>query len=493
MPEPTESESPGHLYNLLALYAALDKAVLSSDDPATAAIVEGFLPGTTGEGQRGWSRDLERFLGEPFPSVNTALSRFLDAGTAPTRPQLSRLVYVLGSIAHVPGARVGIEDDELARGLGLARPQGEPLPAQTPGRDFAGGVTDPGGRLLQVLLERFKNLHDWIPATREAVLLNCLDEIVARIALCNACVTTQNNIECVLVDTKLESSSVSLDQVKAILDPRNWNKTAGEFFCSMQDLGTSNAADYPQWGRILETVSAWCGTGLPKLETDLLFYKANYPGQAVVQYDLNPSGTEGDGKVTVDKGWLKVGTRTGGNAGVAVSTRKVVHITGLPPVAQKIFVCVMGYGWASWEMLLGGAIQSPAGLVAWTEPPTPLQGVQGVLHFTSSFVGTQAAQPATTPTITQPAATPTSTGTRPKTAAGLAVSMFSDYLAQLANDSAALAAKWSNRDFTVDDLAKYGAEYGARLAAEPWRFVERLTELPPRKPTCPPIIGDDGF
>ncbi len=306
--------------------------------------------------------------------------------------------------------------------------------------------------------------------------------------------TTQNNIECVLVDTKFESSSVSLDQV-AILDPRNWNKTAGEFFCSMQDLGTSNAADYPQWGRILETVSAWCGTGLPKLETDLLFYKANYPGQAVVQYDLNPSGTEGDGKVTVDKGWLKVGTRTGGNAGVAVSTRKVVHITGLPPVAQKIFVCVMGYGWASWEMLLGEAIQSPAGLVAWTEPPTPLQGVQGVLHFTSSFVGTQAAQPATTPTITQPAATPTSTGTRPKTAAGLAVSMFSDYLAQVANDSAAARGRKGRKpaDFTVDDLAEYGAEYGARLAAEPWRFVERLTELPPRKPTCPPIIGDDGF
>jgi hypothetical protein len=493
MPEPTESESPGHLYNLLALYAALDKAVLSSDNPATAAIVEGFLPGTTGENQRGWSRELERFLGQAFPSANTALSDFLAAEAPPTRPQLSRLVYIIGCIAHVPGALVGIEDDELARGLGLARPQGEPLPGPSLEVAYARGVTDPGIRLLQVLRERFKNLHDWIPATREAVLLKCLDEIVASIPLCNACVTTQNNIECVLVDTKLESNSVSLDQVKAILDPRNWNKTAGEFFCSMRYLGTSNAADYPQWGRILETVSAWCGTGLPKLETDLLFFKANYPGQAVLQYDLNPSGTEGNGKVTVDKGWLKVATRTGGNAGVTVSTRKVVHIDGLPPVAQKIFVCVMGYGWASWEMLLGEAIQSPAGLVAWTEAPAPLAGAQGVQHFASSFVGAQEAQPATTPTTTRPATTPTTSGTRSKTAAGLAVSMFSDYLAQVANDSAELAAKWYGHDLTVDDLAEYGAKYGARFATEPWRFVQRVTELPPRPPARPPIIGDNGF
>ena len=313
--------------------------------------------------------------------------------------------------------------------------------------------------------------------------------------------TTQNNIECVLVDTHLDSDSlslnVSLDQVKAILDPRNWSTTAGQFFCKMEDRGLSNAAAYPNWGRVIETVSAACGTPMRTLTTDLLFFKADYPGQAVVQYELNPSGTDGDGKVTVDKGWLKAAakTSTGGNAGVTVSTRKVVHINGLPPVAQKIFVCVMGYGYASWEMLLGQAVRSPVGLVAWTDPPAPPNGALGVQHFASSFAAAQAepaTKPATQPTATQPTTQPATAGTRPKTAAGLAVSMFSDYLAEVANDSAALAAKWSNRDFTVDDFAKYGAKYGARLATEPWRFVERLTELPPRKPTGPPI-GDDGF
>jgi len=494
MTRPT-AEAPGRLYNLLALYAALDQAVLNSDDPATAAIVEGFLPGTTGENQRGWSVALERFLGQDFPSANTALSNILAVEQPLTRPQLSRLVYVLGSLMHVPNALVGVEDDQLAQGLSLAQPQGQPVPDPIPEVAYTRGVTDPGRRLLLVLGERFKNLHDWIPATREAVRLFCLDPVVASIPLCNACVTIQDGIECVLVDTRLESNSVSLDQVTAILDPRNWSTTAGDFFCNMTFLGASNAADYPNWGRVLETVCAWCGTGMPKLKTDLLFLKADYPGQAVLQYELNPSGTDGDGKVKVDKGWLKVATRTstGGNAGVTVSTRKVVHIAGLPPVAQKIFVCVMGYGYASWEMLLGAAIRSPGGLVAWTEPPAPLDGAQGVQHFTSSFAGAQATQPATTPTTTQPATTPTTSGARPKTAAGLAVSMFSDYLAEVANDSAELAAKWSCRDLTVDDLAKYGAKYGARFATEPWRFVQRVAELPPRPPTHPPIIGDDGF
>ena len=499
MTEPTESESPGHLYHLLALYAALDKAVLSSNDPETAAIVEGFLPGTTGLNQRGWSNALEEFLGQEFPDANSALFEILAAPQL-TRPQLSRLVYVLGCIAHVPGTYVGIEDDSLALGLGLAQPQGEPSPGPSPQVAYARDVTDPGRRLLLVLGERFKNLHDWIPATREAVLLNCLDKIVASIPLCNACVTIQNGIECILIDTHLDSNSlslnVSIDQVKAILDPRNWNKTAGEFFCNMQYLGASNDAAYTNWGRVLETVSAWCGTPMPPLNTDLLFFKADYPGQGVVQYELNPSGTRGDGKVTVDKGWLKVATKTstGANAGVTVSTRKVVHINGLPPVAQKIFICVMGYGYASWEMLLDEAAHPPGGLIAWSADPAPLQGIQGVQHFASSFSGAQAAEQAQpAQPSTHPTTTPTTSGTRPTTAAGLAVSMFSDYLAEVANDSAELAAKWTTLDFSVDDLAKYGAKYGARLVTEPLRFVERLTGLPPRKPASPPIKGDDGL
>src|SRR6201988_527022 len=181
----------------------------------------------------------------------------------------------------------------------------------------------------------------------------------------------------------------------------------------MQYLNTRGVSPYQNWGRVLETVSAWCGI-LPVLKTNLVFLKSGDPGQGVVQYDLDPSPPDGgDGQVTVDKGWLKVitGTSANSNAGVTVTTRKVVHIDPLSPVAQKIFVCVMGYGQAAMEMLLGGAVNPPPDPVPW--------GSGG------------------------PAA--------PKTAAGLAVSMLSDYLSEVSNESAEIVAKCANKDVTVED------------------------------------------
>jgi hypothetical protein len=71
--------------------------------------------------------------------------------------------------------------------------------------------------------------------------------------------------------------------------------------------------------------------------------------------------------------------------------------------------------------------------------------------------------------------------------------MLSDYIAEAANDSAGIAAKLANKELTVDDLAKFSAKLGARMASEPWRFLQKLSELPPTTPTGVPIKGDDGF
>ena len=467
------AETSGTLFNLLALYAALDRAVIQSRDPDIAAIVEGFLPGTTGANQRGWSVDLQNFLRHEFPNVDTALSTITD-GRSLTLPQLSRLVYVLGSLLHVqPGPD---RDNELfVQGLRLARPRTEPGHEPTPEAGFAGGGRDPGSQLLEVLSERFNKRQDWRAATAHAVEMDCLDATVARVPLCNARVALQGGIECVVVDTRFEDDSISIGQVKAILDPRNWDKTAGEFFCHMQDLGVRNMAPYQGWGRVLETVSASCGSPLPVLNTDLKYYKANYPGQAVLQYDLDdPFPGAGDGQVTVDKGWLKVatGTSTDSNNGVTVTTRKVVHIDPLPPVAQKVFVCVMGYGQAAMEMLLGHAIHPPHDAVAWDAAPAPLQGDHAAPPGSAAAAGTG-----------------TGGSAAPTTAAGLAVSMLSDYLAEVTNDSSNLAAKFASQQLTVDDLATFGAKMGARMASAPWRFVQELAGLPPPPPAGGPTQG----
>ncbi len=496
-------QSDGRLYHLLALYAALDRAVTQSGDPNIAATVEGFLPGTTGQNQeRGWSGNLGEFLDQPFPDVNDALSALVESEPPLTPLQLSKLVYVLGSLMHVPGGLVGIGLEQYVQGLSLAQPQRAPARETEPVVAYAREEPDPGSRLFNVLMEHFNKRQDWHAATAYAVRIGCLDPVVASIPPCNACVTTQGGIECVVVDTRFADNSLSINQVKAILDLRNWNKTAGEFFCNMQDRGHP-VAPYQEWGRVLETVSAWCGSPLPVLETDLKFLKAEYPGGAVVQYDLNdPFPGAGDGHVTVDKGWLKVvtGTSTNSSAGVTVTTRKVVHIDPLWPVAQEIFVCVMGYGQAAADMLLVGAKNPPPNLVAWSADPAPLVGTQPMQAFaTASLAGTQVmepppAAPAGDQAVQAGTASTAGGGGAPaKTAAGLAVNMLSDFLAQTANDSATIAAKFANQELTVDDLAKSSAKLAARMASEPWRFLQKLSELPPTTPPGVPIKGDDGF
>ena len=58
----------GKLHSQLALYGSIDDEVVSRDDPRTTEIVERFLPGTTGYGQRGWYRELRTFIDRLAPS-----------------------------------------------------------------------------------------------------------------------------------------------------------------------------------------------------------------------------------------------------------------------------------------------------------------------------------------------------------------------------------------------------------------------------------------
>jgi hypothetical protein len=80
-------------------------------------------------------------------------------------------------------------------------------------------------------------------------------------------------------------------------------------------------------------------------------------------------------------------------------------------------------------------------------------------------------------------------GAAPTTAAGLAVSMLSDYLAEVTNDSSKLVAKFAKQELTVDDLAKFSAKSAARMASEPWRFLKKLSELPSQPPVGGPTQG----
>lgn len=72
----------GKLHSQLALFGSLDDEVMAQKDPHTSAVVESFLPGTTGYGQRGWFGQLKTFVNKlatkqdpvHFPSREEALA-----------------------------------------------------------------------------------------------------------------------------------------------------------------------------------------------------------------------------------------------------------------------------------------------------------------------------------------------------------------------------------------------------------------------------------
>ena len=65
---------------------------------------------------------------------------------------------------------------------------------------------------------------------------------------------TYDGIQSVVVDSVLSSNQVSLNDLKAVVDPRNWHYDDPSFFCAMQYDGLR--AD--GWRRVLETVG-FCG------------------------------------------------------------------------------------------------------------------------------------------------------------------------------------------------------------------------------------------
>ena len=109
------------LHSLMAVYGALDRKVVKSNNPSTAAAVERYLPGTTGSNS-GWFEHIENFVQNlpgqyrPFPDIHDALATVASEKRV-TVPQLSRLVYGIGAALNIPGlidsARMRPIDDAL--------------------------------------------------------------------------------------------------------------------------------------------------------------------------------------------------------------------------------------------------------------------------------------------------------------------------------------------------------------------------------------------
>ena len=289
---------------------------------------------------------------------------------------------------------------------------------------------------------------------------------MAVVPLCQTKAKWVRNHLCVVLTTEFETQHVSLDQLKNVVDPLNWDNCL-PFFCEMD----AEPARVDGWSRVLEHVSTTCSIpGTPELVTPLKYWKGPANGttlpqpSAWVDYELDDDpapGEKGDGRMVVDEGFIRMTSTVGDSAkhGVRVRTRKVAGFRNLAWVPAAIFACVMGYADQGVTMLLGGvAKRPPNGSPDWTD------------WAPSTAPTTQSGTGSTQSTGTYDGADPS------RRAVEVAVDMLNDCIDDMSAKSAAIATKWATGAAPIAETMTFTADLAARLATDPWRYLERLRD-----------------
>jgi hypothetical protein len=446
------------LRSLLELYGSLDKAVSQSDDPEIAAAVDKLLPGASEN--KGWYREIEHFCFAQHPHGAKKEAKPIEAlKTIAAQEELAdyeklRLLYGVAALARVkklhpsaplPDLTQGQPRQDLIGALAHLRAEASPedrrAAAATDVDPFIDHLSSGTGR------------RAWRSIKEKAVDNSWIAQDVADVPLCNTSVVTVDGYQCVVVDCEFSSNELTLNAVKAIADPRNWDEDYHDFFCNIQPL----PARPDGWGRFLETVG-FCGEGedeqdVFKLVTQLKYYKSTPSDtEAHLDYDLDdPTPGAGDGQVKVDRGFINM-TSTVKDAdakGVRVRIRKVVHIAGVRPWAQARLVCITGYGTAAREMLLGAADKPPPHPEPWAAPVTA--------EDTTEQGGTESGKPTSY-------------------IATAAVKVWSDCVQDVITRNLDLSEKWMDGRLNFNDLANYSKDISGLLLGAPWEFLQAMNQ-----------------
>jgi len=470
------------LRSLLAIYGALDDAIIRSGDARVAETVDAFLPRASAN--TGWYSEIETFFfgadAQPTPDVNVALTDIVDQiqrGDMLTVPQKSRLFFAVSAITRVrqvaPSAFPSLpppreESDEstsqndeffdnwLTAALYVVGPENI-------SEDVRKGQAI---SLKDEVAFRFPNRQSFYDFRAYAASNNWIVEETQSIPLCDAAIVDIDGIESVVIDTEASSNDVSLNELKAIVNPYNWHENYPDFFCDMIPCRRPDRTD--GWRRVLEEVG-FCKYGGLNLRTMLKYISTDdkeKPYEARFDYDLDePKGPEGDGQVTVDRGFINMwSTVNNANAnGVRVRTRKVVHIDGLLPYAQARLVCITGYASASNEFLFGAANNPPPNPKAFKFYDTAVQPATADQEVNAAAAGSGST----------PAPPADHVGTT-------AVKLWTDTVRDLTTNYFDLANKWVTGNVRVEDLADYGKQVTSRLAKAPMDFVDAVSK--PRYP-----------
>jgi hypothetical protein len=465
-----------NVHSLLAIYSALDRMVL--EDPELGSIIDRYLPGTAGNA--GWSEEIRRFLSDPgqplpeYPNVDDAIRDIVGAEDTsgeegdsevneeqPTASELSRLAYAIGVLSRLRGGTT-ISDAALIEGLSAIVPEGQ---------DQRQAAAD----LLVLFRANLRERDDWQAVMLQAQADGLVKPLIARIPLCRTRLKTAHGQLCVVLTTDFTDDTATLNELKGVVDPLNWWRCLS-FFCDMKALSKPTRTD--GWSRVLEICSTTCGVPkTPVMKTPLKYWKGPQDTQAAqleppaawVNYELDDTPVtkfEGDGRVLVDEGFIKMYSTSGDPAtnGVRVVTKKVVCFRELSEIAIAILACVSGYGNQGMDMLLEGIKRRAANKgVGWTE-------------WKASEASTE------TPTApgdqNKPAdiSVPSDPSRPSRRAITLAVEMANDCIDEFAKKSTTVASKMATGTMPIPEMIALNTEFLTRLATDPWRYLDRLRD-----------------
>jgi hypothetical protein len=455
------------LRDVFEVYGALDEAAGKSSDPTTAATLDEFLPKASRNA--GWYREVEDFFfrekAQQSPSLGDACARLgkraeqAKPGEPPplTAPQKQRLFYGLSAATRI---------HEVAPTSVLAGSKEDLKAAVLPGLAAVGPDNKPYKWRLDNVNRHFDAYSarvqsgsvgraNYVPFRAEAASsrMELVDPSTLDIPLCDSALVVVDGLRCAVIDTNLTSKRISLNELKAIVNPFNWNKNYPAFFLSMAPFRDPFRRD--GWRRVLETV----GFGeLDSLDitTALKYHPTDRELEASLDYDLDdPTPGPGDGQVLVDRGYINMWATEGDPdvPGVRVRTRKVIHIDGLSPYAQTRWVCLTGYGTASSEFLFGPAENTP-------DKPEPF-------HYYKHGQ--------------QPEAAPETSDSGPSThVVATAVDVWTDSVQDLVSDYFEVAEKWMAGGLRLSDVTELSQKVTGRLVSSPSEFLERINQ--PRYP-----------
>lgn len=456
------------LHSLVALYGALDDAVVAVDDDHVTNTVEAFLPGSTAPGRRGWFTEIRglvrRLSVDPeqteFPTRTAALREFAelrgrrddDIGIGPV--EMSRLLYAIGAhwqLASQP-------DDERALfgdALSIAPPGDTDVPAAIRGQE-----------LLDLFSEFFRSANTFADVITAAHGQGLVSEDVLLYVLNSSLKTDIRRDACgeyAVLEAEYFRDGLPLNNVKAVIDPLNWPDCC-PFFCEMKPIPPT--PDSYGWSRHLETVSTLCGL-VPgyRLRTALKFWKGEKPRGGFINYDNDDDrvNTPDDGFIVLDRGYLSFEEE---NTGVRIRTLKEVKFAGISAFATLMFAHVCGYAAIGENMLVGCALNPKSSHQPW-----------------QNSVATGKPAMAFDPTVcTSAAPAPASCGCSDSLhpAMAEAMQMWTDCVTEVSTEYTGLVNRWARTGFDANEMVEFGSKVSARMATDPFRFWSLLLRSGPQ-------------